>query len=209
MTANSLTLSALRSGFESRSVSPLDISLSHGQHLVIHGPSGCGKSSLLKVICGLLPASEGSIQWDSKSVTLESLSWWRTQVNYLPQDPVMGGDTIEAVLMLPWSMQAATLSKPDPAKCHEVLRSLSLQHALSAEISSLSGGEKQRLAIARALLLERPIWLMDEPTSALDGNSRDIVMSLLKAKDIVAVSVSHDPVWIAAADVEFDMGVAS
>ncbi|KKD61187.1 ABC transporter [Grimontia sp. AD028] len=209
MTANSLMLSALRSGFESRSVSPLDISLSHGQHLVIHGPSGCGKSSLLKVICGLLPASEGSIQWDSKSVTLESLSWWRTQVNYLPQDPVMGGDTIEAVLMLPWSMQATTLSKPDPAKCQEVLRSLSLQHALSAETSSLSGGEKQRLAIARALLLERPIWLMDEPTSALDGNSRDIVMSLLKAKDIIAVSVSHDPVWIAAADVEFNMGVAS
>ena len=118
----------------------------------------------------------------------------------------MGGETIGQVLALPWTMHATDLPKPDNAQCQEVLQSLSLCHAQSTQVSALSGGEKQRLAFARALLLERPIWLMDEPTSALDGTSRDLVMSLLKSRDIITVSVSHDPVWIAASDANVDMG---
>ncbi|WP_325894928.1 ABC transporter ATP-binding protein [Grimontia sp. NTOU-MAR1] len=208
MTADSLTITTLRSGYESQSRTALDASLARGEHLVIHGPSGCGKSSLLKVICGLLPPSKGSIEWETGKVTVESLLWWRNQINYLPQEAVMGGETIEEVLMLPWSMQATSLAKPETVTCQNVLQALSLEHSLNTEITSLSGGEKQRLAFARALLLDRPIWLMDEPTSALDGNSRDCLISLLNTKDIITVSVSHDPIWIAAADIEFDMGAS-
>lgn len=206
MSEGTLILRDLRSGYESPSLPALTAELVPGQHLVIRGPSGCGKSSLLKVICGLCPPASGEILWQTQAVTAQTLPWWRTQINYLPQEPVMGGTTIEDVLLLPWAMQATRLNKPKEAQCDTVLDELGLTHTLDTDVSQLSGGEKQRLAFARALLLERPIWLMDEPTSALDPDNRDMALALLKDNGRIAISVSHDPVWIAAADETFDMG---
>ncbi|WP_035024187.1 ABC transporter ATP-binding protein [Enterovibrio calviensis] len=205
-----LSLQSLTSSFAPANLSPLSIDLAIGQHLTLSGPSGCGKTSLLKVLAGLMPAQSGEIQWQQQRVTDSNLVWWRKQCCYLPQEPVLGAETISGVLRLPWALKAESTPQPSDERCREVLDLFGLTHhfngKVDAEVSTLSGGEKQRLAVARALLLERPIWLLDEPTSALDAKSRDRLVSVLSEHAIIQVSISHDPAWVASADQVYDMG---
>ncbi|MGF1726834.1 ABC transporter ATP-binding protein [Photobacterium nomapromontoriensis] len=201
-----LIINELFSGFESLPLLRLTTDLMPGEHLVISGPSGCGKSSLLQVLAGLRPAQHGHFYWQDQPISEHNLSWWRQQFCYLPQQPVMGAETIAAMLLLPWQLNASPLPQPDNARCVAVLVALGLQHPLDKAVNMLSGGEKQRLAIARALLMERPLWLLDEPTSALDPASRDRVMALLALQQQTMISVSHDPVWVAAAHCQYVMG---
>ncbi|MDD1796200.1 ATP-binding cassette domain-containing protein [Enterovibrio sp. ZSDZ42] len=189
------------------SLSPLSIDLAMGEHLTLSGPSGCGKTSLLKVLAGLQPAQSGEIQWQQQRVTGNNLMWWRKQCCYLPQEPILGAETISGVLRLPWALKAESTPQPNDERCCSVLCDLGLAHHLDTDVRTLSGGEKQRLAIARAMLLARPIWLLDEPTSALDPKSRDNVITLLSQLSVIMVSISHDPVWAASADQTYDMGI--
>lgn len=200
-----LAISHLGSGLESSGNDYLTRTLRKGDHMAISGPSGCGKTSLLQVLAGLRPASTGSFKWQGKTVDAELLGWWRQQFCYLPQQPVMGAETIGEVLLLPWSLKATKSPLPDEQQCLDVLTKLSLSHPLTKLASQLSGGEKQRLAIARALLMSRPIWLLDEPTSALDPASRDKVIAVLSEQSLTMVSVSHDPVWLQACQYQHAM----
>ncbi|MCW8330968.1 ABC transporter ATP-binding protein [Photobacterium sp. SDRW27] len=201
-----LALRELGSGFESSEQYFLTCTIKQGEHLAIFGPSGCGKTSLLQVLAGLRPPANGSFSWQGKPIDAESLSWWRQQFCYLPQQPVMGADSLGEALRLPWQLKAAKLPVPDDQQCQAVLDRLSLSHPLDKQVSQLSGGEKQRLAIARALLMERPLWLLDEPTSALDPDSRNQVIALLSELPMTSVSVSHDPVWLQACHYQHAMG---
>lgn len=118
-----------------------------------------------------------------------------------------GGESVEDALKLPWKLLASNLPVPDEKRCASVLNLMGLHQSLDAETGSLSGGEKQRLAVARALLLERPLWMMDEPTSALDENGRNSLLALLREQAVTIVSVSHDPVWVQSADEVYRMEV--
>ncbi|MBE1275255.1 ABC transporter ATP-binding protein [Enterovibrio baiacu] len=206
MTSLSLSFVQLRSGYEAPSTAPLSLSLTAGDHLVLKGASGSGKTSLLKVICGLQAPQNGEIHWQNTQIDTANLAWWRSQFCYLPQDPVMGADTVIDVLHLPWTLKASSRELPSESQCQHVLDQVNLSHALNKEVDTLSGGEKQRLALARAVLLERPIWLMDEPTSALDAGSRDNVMALLETMNVIRVSISHDQVWVGSASHQFSFG---
>ncbi|UTV29367.1 ABC transporter ATP-binding protein [Photobacterium atrarenae] len=196
-----LVLHELASGQESIRQPYLTRTLLPGQHLAICGPSGCGKTSLLLVLAGLQPAAHGQFAWQGQTVDVAALRWWRRQFCYLPQLPVMGAADIAGVLRLPWQLHAMSGSPPDNARCRTALERVGLAHALDRHVENLSGGEKQRLAIARALLMARPLWLLDEPTSALDPGSRDQVIGLLASQSVTAVSVSHDPIWLQGAHV--------
>lgn len=193
-----LAISHLRSGLESTERDYLTQELRQGDHLSISGPSGCGKTSILQVLAGLRPAVSGTFLWQGRSIDAESLSWWRQQFCYLPQQPVMGAEDIGEVLRIPWRLKAMKSTVPDDKQCQSVLDKLALTHPLSQPVAQLSGGEKQRLAIARAILMARPLWLLDEPTSALDPASRDKVIALLSEQPLTVVSVSHDLVWLQA-----------
>ena len=188
----------LKSGFEQTSQIGFSGTLACGQHVVLSGHSGCGKSSLLHVIAGLRPSMNGEIYWNNTPITIKHLPEWRQQLCFLPQNAIMGGESVKATLLLPWHMNAipAHTPKPTDSQCSEALVSLGLHIDLNKSILQLSGGEKQRVAIARALLMKRPIWLLDEPTSALDPNARDTVIDLINQLNIAIVSISHDPVWL-------------
>ena len=199
----------LRSGFEHPQLNPLTISLSSGQHLALAGASGCGKSSLLQVIAGLKSPQNGHFSYQQQQVDIMSLSFWRQQICYLPQQAVMGAETVLEVLLLPWHLNAMLPSqiKPTEKYCQHALLQAGLKVELDKDVALLSGGERQRLAIARAVLMQRPVWLMDEPTSALDPAARNKVIGLIKSLNIISVSVSHDPVWLATADQVFNMDI--
>ncbi|WP_232323391.1 ABC transporter ATP-binding protein [Photobacterium sp. J15] len=201
-----LTANDLGSGFEHSAHEHLTRQLRLGQHLAISGPSGCGKTSLLLVLAGLQPPATGKLSWQGKTIDVDSLKWWRQQFCYLPQQPVMGAETVGQVLRLPWHLKAMTSQPPGDVQCQRILEQLAIKHSLDKPASQLSGGEKQRLAVARAWLMERPVWLLDEPTSALDPASRDRVIELLTAEPRISVSVSHDPVWLESCQYQHQMG---
>lgn len=197
----------LRSGFEHPQLTPLTVSLSSGEHLAFEGASGCGKSSLLHVMAGLKPPQHGHVTYQQQSIDIEALSFWRQQICYLPQQPVMGAETVLGVLLLPWHLKAMPSSVTTPSKqdCQQALILAGLNTPIDKYVAVLSGGEKQRLAIARAVLMQRPVWLMDEPTSALDPAARNHIIELIDGLNIICISVSHDPHWLATADKIYHM----
>ncbi|WP_318434825.1 ABC transporter ATP-binding protein [Photobacterium leiognathi] len=197
---DTLVFNQLRSGFEAHSDSSLSACIKQGQHLAISGVSGCGKSSLLQVIAGLKSPQSGTVTFNKQLIGVKALNFWRQNICYFPQQAVMGGECVRDVLHLPWRLRAIThLPVPSGELCLSALSQAGITVLLDKSIDTLSGGEKQRVAIARGILMQRNVWLMDEPTSALDPAGRDRIIQLLSELSIICVSVSHDPVWLSKA----------
>ncbi|WP_318433056.1 ABC transporter ATP-binding protein [Photobacterium leiognathi] len=197
---DTLVFNQLRSGFEAHSDSSLSTCIKQGQHFAISGVSGCGKSSLLQVIAGLKAPQSGTVTFNKQLIDVKALNFWRQNICYFPQQAVMGGECVRDVLHLPWRLRAiAHLPVPSDELCLSALSQAGITVLLDKSIDTLSGGEKQRVAIARGILMQRNVWLMDEPTSALDPAGRDRIIQLLSELSIICVSVSHDPVWLSKA----------
>ncbi|WP_419206859.1 ABC transporter ATP-binding protein [Photobacterium leiognathi] len=197
---DTLAFNQLRSGFEAHNDSSLSTCIKQGQHLAISGVSGCGKSSLLQVIAGLKAPQSGTVTFNKQLIDVKALNFWRQNICYFPQQAVMGGECVRDVLHLPWRLRAIThLPVPSDELCLSALSQAGITVLLDKSIDTLSGGEKQRVAIARGILMQRNVWLMDEPTSALDPAGRDRIIQLLSELSIICVSVSHDPVWLSKA----------
>ncbi|MCG3883920.1 ATP-binding cassette domain-containing protein [Photobacterium leiognathi] len=197
---DTLAFNQLRSGFEAHNYSSLSACIKQGQHLAISGVSGCGKSSLLQVIAGLKAPQSGTVTFNKQLIDVKALNFWRQNLCYFPQQAVMGGECVSDVLHLPWRLRAIThLPIPSDELCLSALSQAGITVLLDKSIDTLSGGEKQRVAIARGILMQRNVWLMDEPTSALDPAGRDRIIQLLSELSIICVSVSHDPVWLSKA----------
>ncbi|WP_305839416.1 ABC transporter ATP-binding protein [Photobacterium leiognathi] len=197
---DTLVFNQLRSGFEAHNDSSLSACIKQGQHLTISGVSGCGKSSLLQVIAGLKAPQSGTVIFNKQLIDVKALNFWRQNICYFPQQAVMGGECVRDVLHLPWRLRAIThLPVPSDELCLSALSQAGITVLLDKSIDTLSGGEKQRVAIARGILMHRNVWLMDEPTSALDPAGRDRIIQLLSELSIICVSVSHDPVWLSKA----------
>jgi putative ABC transport system ATP-binding protein len=172
-----------------------------GEKVVIRGPSGCGKSSLLKSAVGALPIADGSISVDGIDLSSETVSLIRNRISFIGQEPVLGAGTVLDALLLPFTYKAHRDNIPTDERIFQLLERLHLPKAiLEKPCERISGGEKQRIAIIRALLLDKTIFLADEVTSALDPESRTAVMGELFQAGITLLSVSHDPEWIAACD---------
>ena len=167
--------------------------------VVVRGASGSGKSSLLKCAVGLFPIQAGSVTVDGLELTSTTANDIRRRIAYIGQEPVLGAETVLEALHLPFTFKSHRDRKPSVQTVSELLERLHLPESiLHQPCKRISGGEKQRIAIARALLLDKNIFLADEITSALDPGSRKAVMTELFRPDITLLSVSHDPEWISA-----------
>lgn len=162
----------------------LSLSILPGEFCALLGPNGAGKSTLLYTMMGYLKPVEGSISIFGKSLSVAKRSFVARQIAYVPQESSQEFDhsVAETVLMgrYPYLGLLQAHGAQDYQAVDMVLDMLGLSSLRGRWISELSGGEKQRVFIARALVQETPYILLDESLSQLDINHQLEIMSLLR-----------------------------
>jgi iron complex transport system ATP-binding protein len=170
-----------------------------GEWLCLIGPNGAGKSSILRAAAGLVP-HRGTIEVDGAPLALRSARRRAALVAYVPQTPNLPDDMTGAEYVLlgrnPYIGYFGVETQHDLAMVASVLDRLDLAELARRPLGGMSGGERQRLVIGRALAQEAPILLLDEPTSALDiGHQQqalELVDRLRREHGLTVVSAMHD-----------------
>ena len=173
--------------------------LHSGEWLCLIGPNGAGKSSVLRAAAGLVPYT-GSVAINQTEIPAASARWRAQHIAYVPQAPVIPTDmsVYEYVLLgrNPYINYFSSETSHDRDVIDRVLSRLDLVQFSTRKLGTLSGGEVQRLVIARALAQEAPVLLLDEPTSALDiGHQQqalELVDSLRREQGLTIISAMHD-----------------
>ncbi|MDP8206486.1 MAG: ATP-binding cassette domain-containing protein [Candidatus Electryonea clarkiae] len=175
----------------------INIKLDAGKIIPVAGKSGVGKSSLLRAIVQLSSQMNGKILFKGEPVSSYQPSKLRTEVIYLSQSPTLFPGSVENNLLEPFKFKINHNKTPSPKEIQEGLRLVGLDNGkLNASMEGLSGGEAQRVALLRALLLKPSVLLLDEPTSGLDTESIthiiDSVKKWIDEDNRGAVWVAHD-----------------
>jgi putative ABC transport system ATP-binding protein len=171
----------------------VSVSVPESAVLVIIGPSGAGKSSFLRLLNRLDEPTEGTVLLDGGDYRELPPRDLRRRVGLVPQDPALvPGTVFENVARGPILRDEPV----DETVLEELLERLGLAGYVERDVEELSGGEKQRVAIARTLLNEPDVLLLDEPTSHLDSAAEERVESLLadliRDFDLTVVMITHD-----------------
>jgi zinc transport system ATP-binding protein len=172
------------------------LGVSDGEYLGIIGPNGGGKSTLLKAILGLIPVSSGNI-----SIYGGNAHKNRSLVGYVPQFALLNRkfpiSLFEVVLTGHLKQGIAPFfrySSKDNESVYTLLEKVGITDLANRQISELSGGEFQKMLIARALATNPKLLLLDEPTASVDAASRDQIYGLLAElnKNMTIILVTHD-----------------
>jgi len=154
-----------------------------GRTTAIIGPSGAGKSTLLQLLLGLEQPQEGSVCIDGVALTAIDAATWHRQISWVPQRPRLFAGTLRENILIasPDADQAALTEAASRAALDTIIARLprGWETPLGEHGYGLSGGEAQRIALARALLRDAPIWILDEPTQQLDPASIDVIHQAL------------------------------
>lgn len=170
-----------------------------GEFVSLIGPSGCGKSTLLNLIAGLDRPTDGTIEFKDQSLgkmTDDRLAKLRqTEIGIVFQFfNLMPGLNVLENVVLPKVLQNGT-KREDTSLALELLESVGLKDRLKHAIHQLSGGEQQRAAIARALIIQPSLLLADEPTGNLDSDASAEVLAMIKglssSKQCAVIMVTH------------------
>jgi ABC-type iron transport system FetAB ATPase subunit len=176
----------------------LSLSIFHGDKVTLTGPSGSGKSTVLRCILGLVMPDSGTITILGEPVTRHNIWQKRRHIAYVAQEPDLGTGRVKEVIETPFTFRANAGLRDNLAHLPELMERFNLpQPLLDKQIMRLSGGEKQRIALVIAILLDRPIVLLDEASSALDKKNRQAVDDYFRHADNTTVlSVAHDTEWL-------------
>ena len=187
------------------------LKLQPGKITGIHGASGSGKSTLLKLLMRFWDVQEGSVSVDGTDVRKIPTKHLRDMESYVTQETHLFHDSIanNIAIAKPGAAREEIMEAAKKASIHEFI--MTLPKGYDTEVGelgdTLSGGEKQRIGIARAFLHDAPLILMDEPTSNLDSLNEGIILKSLKesAKKKTVVLVSHRVSTMNVADVVYEM----
>lgn len=177
----------------------------------IHGPSGCGKSTLLKLLMRFWKTNKGDVMVADKNVDEIPTTALRDMESYVTQETHLFHDSIAANIAIgkPGASMDEIVEAAKKASIHEFITSLPQGYDTQVgELGdTLSGGEKQRIGIARAFLHDSPIILMDEPTSNLDSLNEGIILRSLseEAEEKTVILVSHRASTMSVCDVVYDV----
>ncbi|WP_236790187.1 ABC transporter ATP-binding protein [Bacillus cereus] len=159
----------------------------------IIGESGSGKSTLLRMLNDLQSPTSGTIEYNGKLISDYHPIQLRRDVVMLGQTPPIFDGTVKDNLLM--GLRLSEKPFPNDDALQSALQTVSLDKQLEDSASSLSGGEKQRLAFARIVLMDPPVYLLDEPTSALDSDTERHVMKqfteLARKKKKTIIFITH------------------
>ena len=192
---------------EKTALNGVDFHIKQGEFTAVMGPSGSGKSTLLHVIGCLDSLTSGSFLLDGHELAgkpeRELQQYRRNYISYVFQDFALMGDyTIRENIEFPLRLRnvAGRLRRQ---KTNEILERLGIEEIAEKYPGKCSGGQKQRAAIARAFVADRPVFLADEPTGALDSVNSEEVMRLigeLHRSGKTIVLITHEPAGAAYAE---------
>ncbi|MGQ4447609.1 thiol reductant ABC exporter subunit CydD [Streptomyces griseus] len=188
------------------SLDAASLTVEPGETVALVGPSGVGKSTLLNVVLGFAVPDEGRVRVGGRDLAELDLERWRSRIAWVPQRPYLFADTIAENVRLarPDADDEAVLAALRDAGAYDFVAALpgGLRTPLGEDGAGLSAGQRQRLALARAFLADRPVLLLDEPTASLDGESEagivDAVRRLATGRTVLLVV--HRPALLAVAD---------
>ncbi|MEU6045327.1 thiol reductant ABC exporter subunit CydD [Streptomyces griseus] len=188
------------------SLDAASLTVGPGETVALVGPSGVGKSTLLNVVLGFAVPDEGRVRVGGRDLAELDLERWRSRIAWVPQRPYLFADTIAENVRLarPDADDEAVLAALRDAGAYDFVAALpdGPRTPLGEDGAGLSAGQRQRLALARAFLADRPVLLLDEPTASLDGESEagivDAVRRLATGRTVLLVV--HRPALLAVAD---------
>jgi multiple sugar transport system ATP-binding protein len=175
-------------------VDRLDLTIRHGEFMVLLGPSGCGKTTTLNMIAGLEEISEGTLRFDDADVTWQPPH--KREVAMVFQSYALyPNKSVRENIAFPLALRRTPRAEIARA-VQEVAEQLEIAHLLDRRPSQLSGGQRQRVALGRAIVRKPSVFLMDEPLSNLDAALRLSMRSLIKhlhqRLQATFVYVTHD-----------------
>ncbi len=213
--ADSLTVENISFAYEN-SPKPVfenySVTFSKGSH-AITGESGRGKSTLAKLILGFYPTDSGRILIDGCDIAKCGYREARKKMAYIPQEPYLFHMSIRENIRLgnPTASDEEVVRAAKAAHAHEFIMRLEQGYdtVLGERGSTVSGGQRQRLAIARAVIKNAPIIIMDECTSALDNESERYITEVINElkKKAIVLMIAHRPDTIRTADKVVEIGV--
>jgi iron complex transport system ATP-binding protein len=182
----------------------LTLTVKAGDILCLLGPNGCGKTTLFRTLLGLLPALSGRILLGDRPIKAYSRAEIARQIAYVPQahTPPFPFEALEVVLM-GRTARLGTFGQPGSRDRHialDAMRQLDIADLAHRDYSRLSGGQRQMVLIARALVQQAPLIVMDEPTASLDfGNQAQVLAKIMalatdaKTAQNGIILSTHDP----------------
>jgi ATP-binding cassette subfamily B protein len=181
----------------------LNFTIVAGQHTAITGPSGCGKTTLVRMLLGFVSADSGEVLVDGIPLHQLAIRSYRRQMGVVMQTARLNGGSIYDIVCsgLQRSEDEVWQALEGAALADEVrAMPMQLETLLSDSGGNISGGQVQRIAIARALITTPKVLIMDEATSALDNRSQQVVTATIEAMGITRISIAHRLATIQQAD---------
>ncbi len=185
-----------------RAVDGVDFEIRRGEAVAIVGESGCGKTTLARTILGLCSPISGEVFFDGKRLEASKMRWYRSQVGYVQQDPygaLPSFMNVHRILEEPIRINGVWRKAEGRKRIRKALEEVKLtpvEEYLPKFPHMLSGGEQQRVVIARAIILKPKLLVADEPVSMLDASVRVEILELLRElqriHNLAVIYITHD-----------------
>lgn len=207
ITLNNVTKQFESSNIITTAVNKVNLAISRNEFIAIVGPSGSGKSTLINLICGLTSPTSGNIlynQYNLNELNVESKA--KTRLAYIGQIfqdfRLIEHLNVRENILLPLKLASTKINGNVEQKLKDITEKLKINHRLSHKPNTLSGGEQQRVSIARALINDPSYIIADEPTGNLDNeNTQEVIkiLSELNSQGKGIIVVTHDDMVARAA----------
>lgn len=175
----------------------INFEMNKGDKIAISGPNGSGKSTLIKLLCGVLKGYSGHIKINGQELSEISIKSWYHNIAYTEQNPYIFEGSVKENIHL------GNLNASE-RELDEVIQEVGITYLVHRDFSmggqELSGGEKQKISIARALIKGTPILIMDEPSNNLDKDTIKWMENFIRKSSKTIIFVSHDSELLSCAD---------